>query len=198
MSAVATPKPSPVRDRILATAMDLFYRQGYHATGINQIIAESGVAKASFYDHFPSKEALLHEYLREIAEKEFAETEAAVRALPTALERFFGPFGVLIPWFECSDYRGCPFQNILAESPPEDPLVRQLALVHRENIRGLIRDVSEDLFAERPELKDRDMEKLIDLYLVLFEGAIVTSVAYRAPWPVETAKRHLEEWLGLS
>ena len=53
------------RERIIATANELFYRQGYHQTGINQIIEESGVAKATFYSNFKSKEELCVEYLRE-------------------------------------------------------------------------------------------------------------------------------------
>lgn len=53
------------RERILDTAFDLFYRQGYFQTGINQIIEEAGVAKATFYNNFRSKEELCTEYLRE-------------------------------------------------------------------------------------------------------------------------------------
>jgi len=60
---------SSPRDRILQVASDLFYRQGYHATGINQIIREAAVAKASFYDHFSSKEALAVAYLEQRREQ---------------------------------------------------------------------------------------------------------------------------------
>ena len=56
-------KHGAVKDQIVETASRLFYEQGYNATGINQIIEEAGVAKASLYQHFPSKEDLLAEYL---------------------------------------------------------------------------------------------------------------------------------------
>ncbi len=53
------------RERIVQTALDLFYRQGYLATGINQVIAEAGVSKNTFYYYFPSKEDLCLAYLQE-------------------------------------------------------------------------------------------------------------------------------------
>lgn len=196
MSPAAT-HSTPVRERVLATASDLFYRQGYHATGINQIIAESGVAKASFYDHFPSKEALLQTYLRYMVEKEIAEMEEVVWALPTPEERFFGPLGVLIPWFTCTDFRGCPFQNILSEAPFDDPVVRELAQSHRENVRGLLAKVSKDLVQARPDLADMDPQEIANLYLIMVEGAIAVAVAYRATWPVEAVEQHLKDWLHL-
>ena len=65
MSKAATTRPAgPPEERILAVASELFYRQGYRATGINEVIARSGVAKATFYNHFPSKEDLCLAYLQ--------------------------------------------------------------------------------------------------------------------------------------
>src|SRR5579862_3034028 len=59
----AAPKASAARERILATAADLFYRRGIHAVGVDAIVAESGVAKMSFYRHFPSKDDLIRAVL---------------------------------------------------------------------------------------------------------------------------------------
>jgi AcrR family transcriptional regulator len=75
---------SPVQDRIMAAAADLFYRQGYRATGINQVIAESGVAKASFYDHFPSKDDLLYAYVLDTSRRELADVRSQVDAKASA------------------------------------------------------------------------------------------------------------------
>jgi AcrR family transcriptional regulator len=181
----------------MAVASDLFYRQGYRATGINQVIAASGVAKASFYDHFPSKADLLYAYAQEMARREFAELQEAVMALPSARERFFGSFLVLTPWFTASNYRGCPFQNVVAEAPAEDPRVREVAQEHRESLRGFFRARAQDLVNERPQLAGMDLDALTDTYLLLFEGAIATSVAYRSAWPVAAAVRALEGILEL-
>ena len=186
---------SPVRQRILAAAFDLFYGQGYRATGINQVIAESGVAKASFYDHFPSKDDLLHAYLEALAGKEFEEMRGEVAKYATAREKFFAPLRSLVPWFEASDYRGCPFQNILAEARADDARVREIARQHRENTRGLLEELAKGLISEEPELGRLDPDELAATYQLLLEGAIATAVAYRAMWPVERACNALEQLL---
>lgn len=186
----------PVRDRILAVACDLFYRQGYRATGINQVIAESRVAKASFYVHFRSKDDLLLAYALETARREFEDLRNQVMALPIARERFFGPMRVLIPWFEGSNYRGCPFQNLMAEIPPGAERVRDVARQHRENLRGFFRYLLDELLEEDTGEKPIRRDELVDTYLILFDGAIAMAVAYRASWPVERAIAALEACLA--
>jgi len=182
----------PVRDRIMAAASDLFYRQGYRATGINQVIAESGVAKASFYDHFPSKDDLLLAYAKAMSDREMADMLREVRSLPTPRKRFFGPLTILVPWFESSDYRGCPFQNMIAEIPADNWRVRDVAREHREKVRSLLRELTSELIAAEPHLSSINGDELADTYLLLFEGAIAMSVVYRQPWPVKQAIRALE------
>ncbi|HOE95663.1 MAG TPA: TetR/AcrR family transcriptional regulator [Candidatus Sumerlaeota bacterium] len=186
---------SPVRQRILDAAADLFYRQGYRATGINQIIAESGVAKASFYDHFPSKDDLLRAYAIEMSRKEFELVRQEVDAFPTARERFFGPLTILPPWFESSDYRGCPFQIMVAEAPPDSAGVREVARRHRETFRRYLHQLTGALMVEEPTLARADAAMLVDSYLLLFEGSIALAVAYRESWPVERAITTLETLL---
>ncbi len=183
---------APPAERLLATAMDLFYRQGYAATGINQIILEAEVAKASFYDHFKSKEDLLLAYATETSRKEIVDIRAAVESLPTARERFFAPFGTLVPWFEASEYRGCPFQNLMAEVRPGADLVHAVARKHREGLHSFFQELAQALKMEEPMAAGIDPGKVASTYLVLFEGAIATAVAYRQPWPVEHARRVLE------
>lgn len=182
----------PVRDRILRTASDLFYRQGYRATGINQIIAESGVAKASFYDHFPSKEDLLYAYARATSDTEMDELRRDVITMKTARERFFGPLNILTPWFESSEYRGCPFQNLVSEAPAGAKRVHDVARIHREKARVFFRELIVDLITEEPDLKDVDVHGLADMYVVLFEGTIATAVAFRESWPVTRTIEALE------
>lgn len=182
----------PVRERILETACDLFYRQGYRATGINQVIKESGVAKASFYDHFGSKEALLHVYIRAVAERDIVALREEVLKLPSAQERFLGPFKVLAPWFKETDYRGCPFQNVVSELPPDDTVAHGVLQEHREHIRMLLREVTEAYVAEDKALSRVDCDAFSQTYLVIFEGVLATTTAYRDMWPVETGMRAVE------
>ena len=185
-----------VRQRILETAIDLFYRQGFRATGINQIIAESGVAKASFYAHYPSKDDLLYEYAREMARRDLADIQAAVNALPTPRERFFGPLQVLPSWFAETGWRGCPFQNMMSEIPPDDQRTREVAKQHKVLFRDYYRKLAADLAASEPELANLDCDAIADAYLILFEGVLAASVGYQDDWPVTAARRVLEHLLA--
>jgi AcrR family transcriptional regulator len=109
-------RPSPARDRILATADRLFYNEGIHAVGINRIVAESAVTRVTLYRHFPSKDDLISAYLEHRARYDqdqvtgIIETNAddprrALTELATALTR--DDFAVM--------RRGCPFINASAE-----------------------------------------------------------------------------------
>jgi len=182
----ATQSPSP-RERILAKAMDLFYRQGYLATGINQIIAEAEVARASFYAHFPSKDDLLLAYAEAISAKDMAELRAGAASLPTAKQRFYALFTLLPDWLVEFDYRGCPFQILLAEAPPDDERLHAVARHHHEAIITLIKELAADYYAEDASLKPVDFDQLAKLYVVLMDGAIAAAVAYRESWPIDQA-----------
>jgi AcrR family transcriptional regulator len=181
----------PVRERVMETACDLFYRQGYHATGINQLIAESGVAKASFYDHFASKDDLLLAYLQEMSRRDIEELRAYCERYDTARERFYAPFELVRAWFPESGYRGCPFQNAAAEVPTGDARLHRAVRSHRERIRKVLRELTRAYAPEEPALAGRDLEELADTYLVLFEGALALGTAYRSVWPVDHAEAAL-------
>lgn len=187
--------PAP-RERILRTAIDLFYRQGIKATGINQIIAESGVAKASFYTHFPSKDDLVVAYAEHLAEHEFEELREIASKGASARERLLAPLRSLLPWFQSSGYRGCPFQNLAAEVTPETPGIGRVVRVHRENLRALFRELIGGVVNE--EKLNADSDAMADTTLLMFEGAIAVSVAYRHAWPVEHAIGEIERMLSES
>jgi AcrR family transcriptional regulator len=192
----AAQNKTPVRDRILQTACDLFYNQGYRATGINQVIKESGVAKASFYDHFPSKEALLNAYVKTVAERDLMELREEVLKMPAGRERFLGPFSVLDPWLKETDFRGCPFQNIASELPADDTVARGTLREHREHIRMFLRELTEAYVAEDAALSHVDCDAFSHTYLVIFEGVLATTAAYGALWPVETGVQAVEALLN--
>src|SRR5438045_2759660 len=106
---------SEARQRILKTAQDLFYRQGYRATGINEIIAKSGVAKATFYAHFPSKSDLALAYVKSMNEMETHHMEAGLATYAGPYQKLMGILEYSIPWSEERDYRGCAYLNISSE-----------------------------------------------------------------------------------
>lgn len=187
-------KKSP-KERIIETACDLFYKQGFHATGINQIIAESAVAKASFYDHFPSKDELIHDYVLEMSKRDFAEFCDEIDEYDTAEERFYGPLRILGPWFIETDYRGCPFQNVVSEIPRKDERIQEMIKKHRARERNFLYELGKKYLEENPELVDVDPEALADLYQLLFDGAIANATAYRNMEPVDAAITSLKNYL---
>ena len=121
----------------MAAAYDLFSRQGIRAVGVDAIIARAGVAKMSFYRHFPSKDDLVLAFLQkreQLWTHEWLEAEIKRRAA-TPRERLLAIFGVFDEWFQREDFEGCSFINVLLEmTEPANP-VRQATTMHLANIR---------------------------------------------------------------
>ncbi|MBB4015825.1 AcrR family transcriptional regulator [Chelatococcus caeni] len=117
------PEAGPARRRLLETATRLFYEGGIHAVGIDRIIAEAGVAKATFYNHFPSKDDLVVAYLEEIDRA----GRAAVAALPKQPPRKMvsAIMERISEAVVAGGWRGCPFLNAAAEYPDPTSRVRQ-------------------------------------------------------------------------
>jgi AcrR family transcriptional regulator len=139
--AVSSAPERPARQRILATARALFYAEGVHAVGIDRIIAEAGVAKATFYRHFPAKDDLVCAYLQEqsLTERTTAERIRGDAAPPLAkiLELFqvIGDVGCR------PGFRGCPFINAAAEYPDHGHQVQEVIAGHRRWFRTLLADL---------------------------------------------------------
>jgi AcrR family transcriptional regulator len=110
------PRVSEPRERILAAASGLFTRQGISRAGVDSLIAEAGVAKATFYRHFPSKEDLIVAWLRDPRTRWFDRVRALAEArAKTPAERVPGLFDAAAEWLEAGDYRGCPYLNTAVE-----------------------------------------------------------------------------------
>jgi AcrR family transcriptional regulator len=131
---------SPARRRLLDTATRLFYEVGIHAVGIDRIIAEAGVAKATFYSHFPSKDDLVVAYI----EEQDRLGRAAVAALPKQAPRdmIAAIMGRISEAVVVGGWRGCPFLNAAAEySDPASPVRRAIdarRAWHHETLRSLL------------------------------------------------------------
>jgi AcrR family transcriptional regulator len=120
----------PVRDRILETAAELFYRRGINATGIDLIIEKSNIAKASLYHHFPSKEALVATYLINLRKKFEASLNDAVtqRGYDPGI-----PFDLLEESVIAGEFFGCPFTNALTEMPKSKLIITEVN-IYRKNV----------------------------------------------------------------
>ena len=114
---------SAARDRILDTAFRLFYARGLRAVGVDTIIAESGVAKATFYRHFPAKDDLILAYLDKVDHVWTAQLQAAAHAAgPEPADQLVGLFDALTTACRRPGYRGCAFINAAAETAPGTPV----------------------------------------------------------------------------
>lgn len=186
----------PARERILNAATDLFYRQGYRATGVNEIIGRAAVAKATFFAHFPTKEALAVAYLERLHEREAGALLEFVDQAPTPRDRFLAVVRWIDPWIRGNELRGCGFLNIVPEEPdPESPLRRQ-AKAHYEVLRGLLRSLAGELVASEPErYASVDPDDLADGALVAVVGAIALSEINADAWPARSAAAAVEAWL---
>lgn len=133
-SQLYTSKQS-ARERILLTAHDLFYREGIRGTGIDRIIAESGVTKVTFYRHYPSKNALIEAYL-DYRHGQWMDW------FQDALKRHGNSVEAIVPalqeWFTKPNFRGCAFINTMGEMGTALPETVQWLQRHKISIRKLI------------------------------------------------------------
>ncbi|MDI2125573.1 TetR/AcrR family transcriptional regulator [Yinghuangia seranimata] len=135
----------PARRRILDTAAALFYAEGIHTIGVDRIIAEAGVAKATFYNHFPAKDELVHAYLCEqyAFQRGVVDRlrEASVSSGNTAREALLAIYDHMIDYGNSPAFRGCPFINAAAEYPDPAHPVRAAVAAHRAWFRALMTEL---------------------------------------------------------
>jgi len=184
------------RERILEVASELFFTQGYRATGINEVIAKSGVAKATFYHHFPAKDDLCLAYLQDRNTTEYDAIVAFVRDQGSPRERFFAVIRAIGPWLEVNTLRGCAFLNMVAEVPDPHHLLRREGIQHYESLRRLLRDLAHELIESDP-LRYRHLRAaaLADDYLVILGGAIAMTEIYHDLWPVKQGEEMVERMI---
>ncbi len=127
---------SEARERLLRTASELFYAEGIHAVGVDRIVEQAGVTRATFYRHFPSKEDLVQAYLgRE--DDLLRGAFAGIDGLPPA-QQLEGAIQGIADDISRNHTRGCPFINASAEYPDAASPVRQLIAGHREWFRSTL------------------------------------------------------------
>lgn len=144
-------RESAARRRILDTATSLFYAEGVHSVGIDRIIAEANVAKATFYHHFPAKDDLVRAYLQDVYRQQqeaVADVRAAAANPGDAIGRIFDYLGDV---GSGKTFRGCAFINAAAEYPDADHPVRQMVADHRNWTRDVFRDLLTEAGHPDPE-----------------------------------------------
>ena len=168
---MATKSEGSPRERLLAAANELFYAEGVHTVGIDRVIERAGVAKASLYSTFGSKEELVREYLR----ARFARRQAllleriAQHADPRA--KILSVFDLLSELCAQPSYRGCAFMRATAEAP-EDAKSRTVCRDYRSWLTELFTTLARDAGARDPELLGSQL-------LTLHDGATLGSTLDR-------------------
>nr|WP_288836221.1 TetR/AcrR family transcriptional regulator [uncultured Flavobacterium sp.] len=155
------------RERILEKASVLFHHQGYNSTGINQIISEAKVAKASFYQHFKSKDDLCIEFLNRRHEYWFSMLTNFTSKSKNQKEKIISAFDFIIQMNERENFRGCSFLNILSEISKEQESILRVIQSHKNDLRVFFNQlVKNELLATH-------------IYL-LFESSIIESQLFKS------------------
>jgi AcrR family transcriptional regulator len=160
------------RQRILDAAAELFYRDGINATGVERLAAESSVSKRTLYQHFPSKTAVVEEYLRSI---EHRVANPADNAEQTPRERLLAVFQP--PTARGGPLRGCPFHNAAVEAAGAMPGVQEIVRASKRSFINGLTELAKQAGAADPQLLGNELG-------VLYEGAaaLATSLDNSSPW----------------
>jgi AcrR family transcriptional regulator len=157
------------KERILETAYTLFSTRGIHDVGVDEVIEQAGVAKATLYRHFPSKGDLVLAFLERrerLWTKGWVEAGARRRG-STPEERLLAIFDVFDEWFRSPEFEGCSFINIMLEMTPSHAL-GQASIAYLANIRSVLRGLAEEACL-------RDPESFARSFHILMKGSIVSA-----------------------
>ena len=160
----------PARERLLETAYAMFSARGVRDVGVDEVVERAGVAKATLYAHFPSKDDLVLAFLEEREQRwtlDWVEAEARGRGSEPE-EQLLAIFDLFDEWFHRDDFEGCAFINVMLEMGPDHP-AGSASVRHLENIRELVRRLAE-------EAGLRDPSSFASSWHILMKGSIVQAV----------------------
>lgn len=181
---------SEARQRIIDTALDLFYRQGYLATGINQVIAEAGVSKNTFYYYFTSKEDLCVVYLQERHKLWMGWLMENIERYEAPYDRLMSVFEFIESWLNKCNFRGCAFLNIASEVPDINHRLRKEVVDHKNGLRTVLRRLLVDIQKSDKKFSGMDVSFMSDALYVLFEGVISACQNYGDTKIVDAARKN--------
>ncbi len=181
---------SEIRDHLLETALRLFNQHGYHATGVDLIIAEARVAKTTLYRHFETKEDLILAAL----ERRDEQARDAMRAFveqraSDPVERLLVTFDCLEAWFCDERFRGCPFVSAAGEHKDTDNPVFRAAALHKRLTLAYFEELAHAARCAEPKRIAAEIN-------LLHEGAIAVAQMTRTAEPAWQARRMAAQLLA--
>jgi AcrR family transcriptional regulator len=165
--ATRTAKRPSARERLLAAADELFYRDGVHSTGIDAVIEKAGVAKGSLYYIFGGKDELVAAYLRGRHEAFRQSVEAAQAGIDDPAEKILALFDALGDYVSLPEFRGCPFDSAAAEAPTGQCQVLAIQ-EYRDWLHQSLEQLAEDTGVP-------DSRALAEALIVLYNGALASA-----------------------
>ncbi|CAH2604945.1 TetR/AcrR family transcriptional regulator [Rhodovastum atsumiense] len=155
--------PRPAAQRVREAAKELFYRQGFHATGVDEVCRVAGTTKMSLYRAYPSKDALVEAILREASEVDSCWSEEALKAVPVR-DRPAACLHRAAEALRQPGFRGCPMGLAIAEFPDPEHPARKVADAKKQATREFLRHLCAEAGAAEPEAVG-------DGLMLLVEGA---------------------------
>lgn len=170
------------RDELVRKALEVFYRNGFHATGMDKLAAESGVSKTSMYKHFRTKEDLILAVLR-LRDENFRNWlyRRMDELGDTPQNKILAMYDALEEWFSEQGFRGCMFIKASAEYQEVDDAIHVQSAEHKRLLFEHVSALCADACLSSPDSIARQL-------LILKEGAIVTAVLGRGPSAARDAK----------
>jgi AcrR family transcriptional regulator len=169
------------RERLLAAANELFYGEGIHTVGIDRVIERAGVAKASLYSTFGSKDELVREYLRARAATRQQRISERIARTDDPRQRILAVFDLLGELATAPSFRGCAFVNASAEGPQNRTKVTRVCDEMRTWLRGLFTGLARDAGVAQPERLGGEL-------VLLYDGAMVGAAMDHDPGRAQVAR----------
>ena len=173
---------SETRDLIIDTASELFYKNGYNLTGINEVIAEAGIAKATLYSHFKSKDDLCLAYLDSRDASLLENIKSHCQAKPKGDKQLIGVLDFLIPFFKSGEFNGCWCIRTIAEIPRDNKKIKDKI---KDSKHQFLTFITELVKENKPALIKKRQEKLAKRIYMLYESAVAESHLQDELWPIE-------------
>ena len=177
---------NPVKLNIIETASRLFYTNGYNLTGINEIIKEAGIAKATLYHHFRSKDDICLAYLKFKHYKFMKDISTFVNSKKGGKNQILALFDFLLTFFKDKDFNGCWCIKTISEIPKEKEIIRSEIRSQKEQLIEFIQNLIMSNLSITSNIEAK--QKAQQIYL-LYEGAVGESHLHGKKWPINSAKK---------
>jgi AcrR family transcriptional regulator len=180
-----TSRPSEARSRLLGTASRIFYAEGIHSVGIDRIIAEAQVTRATLYRHFPGKDDLILAYLNGADQAIRTQTDMAIAGGLPASETVRAISQAIADGIRSAGFRGCAFLNAVAEYPDPQHPVHKTVLAHRQWFLHTITD-------QLSRIGSKPAEPAARHFVMLRDGAMAAGCLFDPAQVCETFLRGVD------